>query len=166
MAQDFATEVNNLKGFKREFILSPQQWASLKGVPALTWEEVAFSKGNKDDVPEERGMYCFIIKSNSPSLPSHGYIAYIGITGNTSEKRNLRTRYDDYLRDLIHAKRPLIHLMLNVWKDDIYFAYTVIKDKKFKLNDIETKLLDAVIPPFNQNDFSGNFGKIVKAAWR
>ena len=126
MVQDFATQVNKLKGFKREFIISPEQWALLKDIPELTWTEVEFSKANKGDIPEKRGVYCFIIKSRSKSLPAHGYIAYIGITGDSSVKRNLRIRYGEYLRDLVRPKRPLVHLMLNTWENDIFFHYTVV----------------------------------------
>jgi hypothetical protein len=56
--------------------------------------------------------------------------------------------------------------MLNRWKNCIYFYYARVPDKRRSLGGIETKLLDSIIPPFNKNDFSGDFGRIVEEAWR
>lgn len=164
MAVDIVDQVDALKKYKKSFILSPSQWSALT-LGSLTWECVKFEKGNKTSIPKVRGIYCFIIKHEHPALPSNAYIAYIGLVGD-SNNRGLRVRYSDYLREQRRPKRLHVNIMLNKWKDYIYFYYVKIPDKRRSLESIETKLLDSIIPPFNKNDFSGDFGRTVEEAWR
>ncbi len=163
MALDIVTQIDTLKKYKKAFILSPDQWRALS-VGNLSWENVKFEEGNKSSVPKTRGVYCFVIKHVSDALPSNGYIAYIGLVGDSND-RTLQVRYGDYLRDQRRPKRYHIHEMLNKWKDDIYFYYARVPDRRRSLARIETRLLDAVIPPFNKSDFTGDFGRIVREAW-
>lgn len=163
MPQDLIADIDGLRKYRRAFILSPDQWRTLD-IPNLEWKNVKFNLDNKELIPKERGVYTFVIKHDNALFPGHGYIAYIGLTGDRNE-RTLRIRYSDYLRDQKRPKRVNIYELLNKWKDDIYFSYAVIPDKQISLSDIETKLLDSLVPPFNKKDFSGEFGKIVAEAW-
>lgn len=163
MALDILKEIDGLTNYKKTFILSPIQWQKL-GIPKVKWKSVKFSTANKTHIPKVRGIYTFIIKHDSDLLPPHGYIAYVGLTGDKKE-RTLHQRYGDYLRDQKRPKRINIHTLLNKWKDDIYFYFAEIPDKKISLSDIETNLLDSIIPPYNRKDFTGEFGRIVREAF-
>ena len=164
MGYDLIPSVDDLRLAKQEFMLSPQQWRTLD-IPSLDWEFVRFSKENKETIPQKKGIYCFIIRHDHAALPMHGYIAYVGLTGK-SEQRNLRVRYSEYLRDQVRPKRIHIHQMLNRWSDDLYFYFSVVENNDIGLTTIETALLDALIPPFNEKDFSAELGQNIKAAWK
>lgn len=164
MPLDIVNEIDGLRKYRKTFILSPVQW-QLLNIPRLGWNNVKFTKENLDHVPDVRGIYLFIIKYNCDLLPNHGYIAYVGLTGNDNE-RTLNDRYKEYLRDQVRPKRYHIHELLNRWKDDIYFYFAEVPDRAIPLTVIETNLLDTLIPPYNRKDFTGDFGRIVEEAFR
>lgn len=164
MALDIIGEIDGLRKYAKKFILSPVQWEALN-IPALDWQHVKFTQEHKNVVPKTRGIYLFIIRHDSNLLPLHGYIAYVGLTGDTNE-RTLYVRYGEYLRDQRRPKRLHIYELLNRWKNDMYFYYAAIPDKSQSLTDIETNLLDSLVPPYNRKDFTGNFGRIVEEAFR
>lgn len=161
----FLEEVRRLRNGIQRFILLPEQWNALRLPIDLRWESIKFNDSNKIKIPDVRGIYAFVVKQDHTSLPIHGYITYVGLTGDTRE-RTLKMRYQEYLGYQKRPKRPLVHVMLNRWKDNLYFNYVEIPNKLQRLNVIETALLDALIPPYNEDDFSGEFGRIVRTAWR
>lgn len=164
MPLDIVNEIDGLRKYRRTFILSPNQW-QLLAIPRLTWRHVKFSNENKEAIPSVRGIYLFMIKHDTTLLPSHGYIAYVGLTGDRNE-RTLKDRYGDYLRDQKRPKRVHIYELLNRWENDIYFCFAEVTDRTVSLSDIETNLLDSLVPPYNRTDFTGEFGKIVEEAFR
>jgi len=165
MISDISKQIDSIKEYKKTFILHPEQWRTCQ-VQDLKWQFVKFDQQYIKDIPTERGLYSFIVKHLNNSFPNNGYVMYVGITGNVSNKRTLRSRYQEYLREINRPKRVHIHEMLNRWSDDLYFYFVPVPDKRVSLSKIETSLLDAMMPPLNENDFSGEFGKIVKAAWK
>jgi len=163
MTLDLVRRIDTLRNYKKSFILSPAQWKSFK-VKGLEWESVQFGDNEKSNVPDERGVYCFMIEHRDSSFPSHGYMAYVGLVGHNNN-RTLRLRYADYLRDQKRAKRVHIYELLNKWKGSIYFHYAPVKDKRRSLKKIETALLDAIVPPYNKKDFSASFGSVAREAF-
>lgn len=163
MVSDIIKNIDDLKSYKREFILHPEQWRTCQ-VQDLEWQSVKFCDDSAKNIPMQRGIYSFIVQHISNSFPSNAYVMYFGITGDTNS-RTLRTRYKEYLRERTRAKRVRIHEMLVRWDQDMYFYFVPIPDKSVSLADIETNLLTAIIPPFNERDFVGKFGNTVKAAW-
>jgi len=164
MALDIINEIDGLRKYRKTFILSPEQW-QLLNIPRLAWRNVKFSRENKVNIPQVRGIYLFMIKNETNLLPPHGYIAYVGLTGDDRE-RTLNDRYGDYLRDQSRPKRIHIYELLNRWRNDIYFYFAEIPDRAVSLSEIETNLLDSLIPPYNRKDFTGEFGRIVEEAFR
>lgn len=164
MALDLLAEIDGLRKYRKTFILSPDQWQLLR-IPRFAWQHVKFTSDNKDAVPSIRGIYLFMIKYDSTLLPSHGYVAYVGLTGDTNG-RTLNDRYADYLRDQKRPKRVHIYDLLNRWKNHIYFYFAEVPDTTVSLSSIETNLLDSLIPPYNKKDFTGEFGRIVEEAFR
>jgi hypothetical protein len=164
MALDIVEEIDDLRKYRKSFILSPKQWQILN-IPRLKWKSVKFLKQNRDRVPPVRGIYVFMIKHRTKLLPSHGYIAYVGLTGDRNE-RTLNARYGDYLRDQSRPKRVHVYELLNRWKNDVYFYFAEVPDRKVSLSALENNLLDSLIPPYNRKDFTGEFGRIVEEAFR
>lgn len=122
----------------------------------LRWIPIPFTSNNKKLVAAKRGVYAFVVKSEFSDLPTHGYVMYMGITGNDSEARNLRIRYSDYLihKKLIKPKKRIgIHHMLNIWTDCLYFYFAPVP-RPHDLGAIEIALNDCLVPPFVRDDFS------------
>lgn len=162
---DFDSNLRQLKDFQQHVILSPKQWRGFAPPEPLAWESVKFAAQNRNDVPEQRGIYAFIVQFQDhdvvpPALPPHGYVMYGGITGATAD-RTLRDRYGDYLRDQRRPKRWSIHSMLNKWSDDLYFHYAAV-GADYDLSQLETALNDAIIPPYVTNDFSAEVRALVR----
>lgn len=116
----------NISWFSQEFILYPERLMSLSVPVALKWQGIQFSATNKDRISEKRGVYAFMVRHADSNLPPHGYITYIGITGNKSKTRNLRLRFNDYLSEQQRPKRRSIHKYSR--KINPVFSTEVLKD--------------------------------------
>lgn len=149
----------DLTWFRQTFTLWPERLMGLALPIPLEWRYVKFEPGTAAQVSQQRGVYAFVIQHFHAALPPHGYVAYIGITGNASDRRNLRIRFNEYLKEQRGPGRPTITTMLQKWRDCIYFHFAEIPDEAVHLPTIERALNDAVIPPFSQQDFSAEVRK-------
>ena len=163
MAHDFVKKVDALRADVRRFFLSPDRWRTSRVQIPINWSYLTFSEANKNMVPEEAGVYAFIVRHMNNHFPDHGFIMYVGITGSNGNGRTLRNRYGDYLREKKKDKRPKIHYMLNKYPDDLQFAYAAIPDPAFNLEALELDLNDAIIPPVVIKDFTAEIRQLVKA---
>jgi len=164
-AFDLVKKADQYKAGLYDFFLDIQAWRNFDpGIP-LAWNRVKFGPGTKNDVPEERGLYIFTLEVESLGLPTHGYILYVGITGNTSAA-NLRKRYGQYLLETNKGTgRPRVVYMLNKWAGELYFNFMPVPDKAIDLMKIEKSFLDAIMPPVNSSDFSAEIAAPKKAAF-
>lgn len=162
---DLVANTDRYKASLNQFFLDMPSWRRFSPTVSLTWERVQFGVGTRDDVPQTRGLYLFTLESGVTGLPQHGYILYVGITGNTSAA-TLRSRYAQYLRHLINEDgRPLVYYMLAKWSENLIFNYVPVPDTTVDLAAIEKSLLDSVMPPVNTADFDGDILAIKKAAF-
>jgi hypothetical protein len=153
MASDFVKAVHARKAYKHNFCLSPPAWRAFKNKTPLTWARVKFTPGNRKHIPTTRGIYAFVVLHDNPSFPPHGFVMYIGESGNKN-KRTLHVRYQDYLTETIVRKRHGVHYMLRNWRGSLFFFYSPVADKRYNLRKLERDLNDALFPPFSSNDFS------------
>jgi hypothetical protein len=158
---DFHEAFNALKIYERTFILSPRQWRTEKLDVKLDWAWVRFTEKNVDSVPDTRGLYAFIVEHHPSNFPPHGYIMYVGITGDTSDDRSLRLRFRDYLRERNNGRSKVV-VMLNQFKKNLFFHFAPVPDKSQSLEQIETALLSAIIPPCNES-FDATIRQAIKA---
>jgi len=92
-------------------------------------------------------------------LPPHGYILYVGITGNTSNS-NLQTRYRQYLHDLRSENgRPAIVYMLKNWPKDWFFNFVALLNRNGDLAKLEKALISCIMPPV------GSIGLMAAHSW-
>ena len=132
----------------------PDAWKEAKSAAPLEWTAVKFEAEDPLEVPEQRGVYAFVISVDGTIMPPHGCIMYFGQTGATS-KRTLRDRYRDYLRERRKGpKRQLIKWLFDLWGNHLLFYYAPVPDEQISLEDIETSLNNAVIPSCSVNDFT------------
>ncbi|MGD9537120.1 MAG: hypothetical protein AB7P52_05125 [Alphaproteobacteria bacterium] len=151
----FVDAVEKFKARRRSFYLDPERWDGSRVDTDLDWQVLKFEPGNRDHVPEERGVYAFVVKRENGHFPPHGYIMYIGITGHQAAQRTLRKRFGDYLREKNKNKRPRVHFMLNRYESDLYFFFVPI-DENVDLAKLEIDLNDAIVPPVGRKDFSAS----------
>lgn len=150
----FVEQVERFRVERRSFYLSPDRWASSRVNVSLDWNEVKFEAGNRESVPERRGIYAFVVKHPSNHFPRHGFIMYIGVTGERNKERTLRNRFSDYLNEQKKNKRPKVHFMLTKYTNNLYFNFAPIDNDNFDLGQLEIDLNDALVPPVGRKDFS------------
>jgi hypothetical protein len=163
MPIDLVQTVNcDLKAFSVNFVINPKHLDIFSTDAKLSWKKVRFSSRNKALIPKERGIYAFILEHNEATLPPHGYVMYIGISGDKSQ-HTIRDRFGNYLREKKINKRPSITYMLNNWEKCLFFHYAVVTDKRISLSKLEKNMSDAFVPPFSTNDFSAEIRQARKA---
>jgi len=131
----------------KKFLLSPEFWEDTNNhlTNTLTWNNLKFELSNYNNIPEQKGIYCFVVKPGVPNFFETRYLFYIGET-----TRTLKKRFKEYLDDQIGKgkPRPKIFEMLKLYKNNLYFYYTEISDDK-EIHDTEDKLLNTFIPFVN-----------------
>ena len=146
--------------YQIEFLLWKDQWDSYTEPPVkLNWECVKFEEKSRSLIPSEKGIYAFFVDPEITSFPSHRYLMYIGQAGHNS-KRNLRSRFSDYLNEKKRIKRISINYLLNTWQGHLYFCFTVVPPDLTNIKELERKLLDTFTPPFSDRGYSAKIGHI------
>lgn len=151
-----ATEEKNFRHYKQHFWLNPKQLRAFTLPVQLTWFRVPFRARVLGTVINRPGVYAFSVAHDAGGLPPHGYVLYVGQTG-AKKKGNIRTlrqRAKEYFREKKTGSRPHIASFLNKWSKCLYFYYAQLDPAVVNLLDVETKLNDALIPPYSVGDFS------------
>lgn len=96
------------------------------------------------------GIYFFILKNDVlPDLSS--YIMYIGrahLTRNQNLRKRCREYFTKYYKN--HTERPHIYNMLNRWTRHLYLYFIELTDNDI-IDEIEAKLINNIVPPFNHD---------------
>jgi hypothetical protein len=162
---DLVNHAKKYKGDSHQFFLDLTHWRKFKCKYKLDWQKIRFGESAHKSIPKERGVYVFTVELSPGKLPLHGYILYVGITGDTSN-HNLYKRYADYLLYLKNANgRPAIYYMLKNWSDDLFFNFVTLPNKGINLERIEKVFINAVIPPINKRDFDATISAPKAAAF-
>lgn len=152
--------------FNVHFYVDIKKWRAFKSSAQLDWQRTRFLTSNKSSVPQERGIYTFTVMMDDPSMPTHGYILYMGIAGDKKSGGNLQLRYGQYLADARRMnKRRKVCLMLDKWRDDLFFNFAPIPDKRVSLAKIERSFLSAIVPPINETDIEASVRDARDATW-
>ena len=156
-------EVDEAKASYSGFYLLPKQWKKFKlDLSKYQWHEFRFDRKTKNNIPDSKGVYTFIVKPNVANHPSCSYLMYVGRTTD----QNLKIRFGQYLEEQEGKRksRPKIEYMLKKYKEYLFFACMPL-DKKLSPESLEEKLLIALIPPVNDKDaLPAEVRRIMKAA--
>lgn len=140
------------------FIVCPTQWHLAEILPLLSWNSVKFEPGQKQHVPTDPGLYAFVVRIPYLGLPAHGWVMYIGQTGDGNSHKTLRQRFGEYLHNKKTGKRrPKIFYLLNAWDGHLEFFYAPLPDRKSELVNLETNLLGAFRPPFTDRTYPATY---------
>lgn len=151
---DLVNHTKKYMGERHPFFLDFTSWRKFKSRYRLDWQKLRFGDADHMRVPKERGIYVFTLELAPGKLPMHGYILYVGITGDDSDQ-NLYKRYSQYLLDRKNEEgRPAVLFMLMNWRDDLFFNFVPLPNKSIDLARIERTFIDAVRPPINRRDFA------------
>ena len=131
-----------------DFLLFPEHWSDPANTLNLNliWNEVPFNTAQINNVPNnQQGIYCFVLKPLFNQMFETKYLFYIGKT-----KRDFRTRYKEYLRDLAGKgkPRPKVFTMLKLWDTYLHFYYASIANGVL-IDSTEEKLLNTFVPKVN-----------------
>ncbi len=162
---DLLDRVKDAKMYQTNFLIWKEQWDAYHDLIPLNWKCVKFEASNRNQIPTKTGIYAFFVEPRIAGFPSHGYLMYIGETGQDSH-HHLQKRFDDYLQDQKRTKRVHIHLMLNLWDSYLYFYYVEIDSNQINLKTLEQTLLDTFTPPFVKRGFSIRIGNVIKGLGR
>lgn len=140
-------ELARIKLHIRKFFLYPSNWNDPNNHLTITlnWNKYAFKPENRQYIPREKGIYCFVICPSHPNFFDTKYLCYIGKTN-----RTLWERYKEYLNDQQGEGKPRkkIFEMLNLYKDCLFFYYATIGNSS-DVNICEDTLINTFIPPIN-----------------
>lgn len=146
---------DELKTYTQEFRLWPKGWGKINDIGDLNWITVKFDEEGLEKVPNKPGIYSIVINPGVTNHPNR-YLCYIGKT-----ERPLKVRIKEYLLEAKSSKgRPAIIRVLNKWNE--YIEISLVEIEKEKIDELEKKLNDAFIPPF-QKKFTAEVNKIVNA---
>lgn len=153
---DLVKFTKKYKGELHEFFLDMNRWKKFKTRHKLNWQKLRFGQANHSSIPTQRGIYAFTVELSPTKLPGHGYIMYVGITGDESNA-NLYKRYAQYLRALKNEDgRPAVLYMMKNWRDHLFFNFVPLPDTSIDLHTIETAFINSVIPPVNKRDLEAH----------
>jgi excinuclease UvrABC nuclease subunit len=138
---------DEIKLYKRDFILFPNFWDDEKNQLEidLRWREFHFSKADISEIPDEKGIYCFVV---SPKVKYFDWLNYLFYIGKTN--RTLRERYKEYLKEAQGKGkyRPKLFDMFKRFSGNLFFYCSAIEDEKL-VSDTEEKLINTFLPPVN-----------------
>ena len=157
---DFANQVSqDISRYWRPFVLNPTRLqAEDFVVKNLEWHSIRYGHAEMDQVPDDRrGVYAFAVRIDSAVLPPHGYILYMGIAGDDSN-RPLRERYREYLTPSKVKSRAGIARMIGDWHEVLQFIFAPVEDNMptQDLQRLETQLNTALIPPYSEGDIDAD----------
>ena len=138
---------------KRTFILHVPSWKGYAPQQTLKWKSVRYD--SKDEPDDQRGVYAFVLEANKHApapIPPFSLVLYIGETGDTGDA-TLRSRLANYRNKKAQRSRARIYNMLDTWEASLVFYYAVL-DPGVSTKKCETELLDAILPPGNDKDFT------------
>lgn len=145
---DFAEE-GRLKIHIRKFLLYPSYWAdkSNKINFDVQWSACKFTPSNRNNIPKEKGVYCFVVIPSYSQLFETKYLFYVGKTN-----RTLWERYTEYLDDQEGRGKPRkkVFEMLTLYKGHLQFFYAPLSSTD-NVDLFEEKLLNTFVPHINTN---------------
>jgi hypothetical protein len=163
---DIVSFTDKYKAALHEFFLDISNWRKFKTTYNLQWQQQPFNELSQANIPEQRGIYAFTLEAKGLELPTHGYILYMGITGNTSPDRHLKKRFGEYLANLKTMKgRAAVCYMLEKWDGELQFNFVPLPSPGIDLKQIEDAFLQAVIPPVNKSDLGAEITGAKAAAF-
>jgi len=139
---DLIEQQDEAGSYSKEFTLWPEKWNRYERTHGCDWQCVQFSPDNVGEVPQESGVYNFVVEPGIACHPACAHVMYVG------ETSSLQRRYGEYIREKNNINgRPKIVRMLNKWDGYIKFYYLRIDEATRE--EVQDDMIVAFAPPFN-----------------
>jgi len=143
---------------KIQMMFYPDAWRAADDTE-LNWVVTDFPPVPRSEIPQSSGVYAFVVVPDLFSLyPANG-LFYVG------KATNLYNRIGAYIsennKEFAKSKRPHIWKMLNQWEGCFKYYYSTT-DNVTDAENIEIKLLNAFMPPFNKQ-YPAETSQIIRA---
>jgi len=126
-------------------IMVPRLWSSCALGQTLDWSVFPFNDSSRASIPDEQGVYAFLIIPGIADNLNVSYLMYIGETD-----RTLRERFGEYLLEARSDKiRPKLLRILPLYPDHLVFACAPLPSGVVP-KQIESALIEALLPPGNE----------------
>lgn len=136
--------VDEMTRHSHQMIMVPRRWSSLSVQATLSWSVFPFNDGSRSLIPDQQGVYAFLIVPGVAGDLNASYLMYIGETG-----RTLRERFGEYLVEARSDKiRPKLLRILPLYPDHLVFACAPLP-ASIAPKDVESALIEALLPPGN-----------------
>jgi excinuclease UvrABC nuclease subunit len=148
------------RGYCRQFILWPAQWAKLPAGLLPTWRSLKYDSSNFHLLPSQPGVYAFVLKPGVANLDL-AYLLYVGKAAN----QTLSQRCPQYLAEL-RARKPRMEIldMFLSWGAFLHLCFTPTADGT-QATALERQLLEAWTPPMNK-DLPAGLSAVVENIYR
>lgn len=138
--------VDEMTRHSHEMIMVPRRWSSLSLQQTLSWSVFPFNDGSRSLIPDQQGVYAFLILPGVAGDLNVSYLMYLGETG-----RTLRERFGEYLVEARSDKiRPKLLRILPLYPDHLVFACAPLP-ANIVPKDVESALIEALLPPGNDD---------------
>jgi hypothetical protein len=138
--------VNGGAIFNVQMQYSTNAWSSAKS-SSHVWNELAFPPDPRSAVPDQPGVYVFVVRPDLFNLPQTSGLLYVG------KATNLYQRVGAYISEintrLASSRRPHIWRMVNVWNGHLRYLYTTTSTVA-EAENLEDRMLEALLPYFNK----------------
>ena len=136
------------------FYLWPAKWEAY-AAGDLSWETRRLESSERGYIPDEPGIYTFVLQPALAGHPACSYLMYVGKT------HSLRTRFGQYLsQERRESGRPKVFRLLNLYEGYLWFCITRLPPEA--IDDVEDALILAYIPPINDR-YPAEFGQVIGA---
>jgi excinuclease UvrABC nuclease subunit len=137
---DILKEQDNVSSHRLSFILMPKLWQEYR--VSHNWVMHPCNQAQKSLIPDIPGIYTLLVQPGIASHPSCSYLMYVG------KATSLKRRFGEYFSERKRATgRPNIIFLFNKFENNLWFCYTTIN--KDQLSSVENALIDAYMPPLN-----------------
>jgi hypothetical protein len=154
---DLIAEQDQLQAHRYDFFLWPKLWSEYTLSVVFNWQVHPFVETEIPRIPARPGIYGFLVQPGIASFPSCSYLMYIGKTA-----RTLRQRFKEYIDEKQRETgRPKIVRLLNKYQGYLYFCCSTV-DPTIPIDDVEEALLNAFLPPCN-DQFSAGVSRVIGA---
>jgi hypothetical protein len=136
--------VDEMMRHSHQMVMVPRMWSSMSlGLP-LSWSLFPFNNSSRSSIPNEHGVYAFLVVPNIAGNLNVSYLMYIGET-----ERPLRQRFGEYLRETSSDTiRPNLLRILPLYPNHLVFACAPLP-ANIVPKDVEAALIEAFLPPGN-----------------
>lgn len=145
------------------FTLCPTLFKRSNDLPNLAWNSFKYSDHENNALPDEQGVYMFMVSFENNNLPNNSYVMYVGKAGDINSNNTIANRFQSYARESGYRGRIRVRKMIQYFSDHLTYYYATIPAGS-STAPVEQALADIFVPPCCQVDFSAEVRTLLRGA--